>query len=149
MFPWNSSKCENVNRPRRPSSEFVRTPTAVAHSAGGVDLLVVKNADSAVKPELPCTHRNLVRVSGFSISLPSTELIVTEKSACSASHSSFRSSTLGFLRNIVRIDVIDADLQIIEAGGVEPLDAVRSQQITVCDQRGNSAVFPNPPYELI
>ena len=44
------------------------------------------------------------------------------------------------LRNLVRHDVVDGDLQVLEAGAVEPLDALGGEQVAVGDHAGDHAV---------
>src|SRR5579883_3390610 len=44
-------------------------------------------------------------------------------------------------RDLVRHDVVDADLQVLEAGSVEAADAVDRQQIAVGDHAGDHAAF--------
>src|SRR5262245_1333161 len=53
------------------------------------------------------------------------------------------------LRDIVGLDVIDADLQVIQAGLIESFDAVNRQQISVGDQRRQDAVASNAVDDLI
>src|SRR5438132_11245115 len=45
-----------------------------------------------------------------------------------------------FLGNLVGTDVVDGNLQPLEAGSVQSLNAVRKQQIAVGDQAGDHAV---------
>src|ERR1700687_5898575 len=45
-----------------------------------------------------------------------------------------------FLGNVVGIDVVDGNLQPLEAGSVQSLNAVRNQQIAVGDKAGDHAV---------
>src|SRR5260370_29019362 len=45
-----------------------------------------------------------------------------------------------FLGNLVGIDVVDGNLQPLEAGSVQSLNAVRNQQIAVGDKAGDHAV---------
>src|SRR5215475_10540830 len=42
-----------------------------------------------------------------------------------------------FLRDVVRFDVVDADLKVIEPRPVQPLNALGGEQIAVGDQRGD------------
>src|SRR6201987_2609398 len=49
-----------------------------------------------------------------------------------------------FLRDIVRHHVVDADLQILEAGTIQPFDAIGYQQISVRNQPGNDSVLADP-----
>ena len=42
-----------------------------------------------------------------------------------------------FLRDLVRRHVVDGDLQMFEAGAVQPLDPIRGQQIAVRDDGGD------------
>ena len=44
-----------------------------------------------------------------------------------------------FLRNLVGQDVVDGDLQVVQAGAVEPLDAFGGQQVAVGDHAGHHA----------
>src|SRR6266511_3793648 len=48
-----------------------------------------------------------------------------------------------FLRDVVRGDVVDADLKIIESRPVQPLYALGGEQIAVGDQRGDDVVTAN------
>ena len=54
-----------------------------------------------------------------------------------------------FLRDVIRIDVINRNLQPFEAGFVEALDAIRHQQISIGDHSGDAAVLANAPYDLV
>src|SRR6185437_7584819 len=45
-----------------------------------------------------------------------------------------------FLGDFVGLDVVDGDLEVVEAGVIELLDALRRKQITVGDEPGNDAV---------
>ena len=66
------------------------------------------------------------------------------KCACSASHCSFVSSSAqALLRHFVRLDVVDADLQVVEPGVVQRLDSLRREQVAVGDQSGDHAVRPD------
>src|SRR5579884_1410285 len=49
------------------------------------------------------------------------------------------------LGNLIRRKVVNADLQVLETGLVQALDAFRSQQITIRDHSGDHAVAPDPP----
>lgn len=53
------------------------------------------------------------------------------------------------LRDIVRLDVIDADLQELKARAIESLDAVRGQKITVGNDSGDGAIVPNPANDFV
>ena len=48
------------------------------------------------------------------------------------------------LRNVVGLYVVDADLQVFEAGAVQAFDAVGHQQIAIGDHPGHDSVFSNP-----
>ena len=48
------------------------------------------------------------------------------------------------LRHFVRLDVVDADLQIVEPRVVQRLDSLRGEQVAVGDQSGDHAVRPDP-----
>ncbi len=72
--------------------------------------------------------------------------MLTWNSACSASSLSFWSSTFRlFFETSSGMRVVDADLQIFEAGAIQPLDALRHQQVTVGDHPGDDAVFADAP----
>jgi hypothetical protein len=47
--------------------------------------------------------------------------------------------------DFVRIHVVDADLKVVEAGAVQPPDALRSQQVAVGDQACKDPVAANLP----
>ena len=51
--------------------------------------------------------------------------------------------------NIVRLEVVDADLQMFEAGIVQRHDLLRRQQISVGDHSGNHAVMTNSLNDLL
>ena len=53
------------------------------------------------------------------------------------------------LRDVVRRHVVDADLQVIQPGVVEALDALLAEEIAVGDQSGQGAGSANVPDELI
>ncbi len=46
-------------------------------------------------------------------------------------------------RHVVRLHVVDADLQMVEAGAVQPSNPVARQQVSVRDQRGDGAAPPD------
>ena len=46
-----------------------------------------------------------------------------------------------FFRDVIRLHVVDADLQIFEPGAIEALDAVGHEQVAVGDQAGHDAVL--------
>src|SRR5262245_66107542 len=50
-----------------------------------------------------------------------------------------------FFRDVVRVDVINADLKVIKALAVQPLDALGGEQVAVGDQRGDDAMTANAP----
>src|SRR4030088_1894062 len=54
-----------------------------------------------------------------------------------------------FLGNAVGIDVVDGNLQPLEAGSVESLNAVRNQQIAVGDQAGDHAVVADAANQVV
>ena len=65
---------------------------------------------------------------------------MTSNSASSASHCSFWSSTFRlFFETSSGTHVVDADLQMIEAGAIQPPDAIAAEQVSVRDQRGDRA----------
>ena len=51
-----------------------------------------------------------------------------------------------FLGDIVRVDVVDADLQMLQAGPIELLDALDTEQITVGNQPCHHFSQPYPPH---
>ena len=53
------------------------------------------------------------------------------------------------LRNIVRHDVVDADLQVVEPGAVQPLDALGGQQIAVGDHARDHAAAADVRDDLV
>src|SRR5579862_2712707 len=53
------------------------------------------------------------------------------------------------LRDLVGHDVVDGDLQVVEAGVVEALDAIGGEQIAVSDHAGNHALPANVPNDLV
>src|SRR4051794_6179764 len=76
--------------------------------------------------------------------------MVTSNVAYSFSHSSFRSRTSqALLRHLVWLHVIYADLKIIEPGRIQSLDSLWRNQVAVCDDRRNRALFPYMPDEQI
>ena len=48
-----------------------------------------------------------------------------------------------FLRDLVRLDIVNADLQVIQAGAVKALDPLRGEQIAVGDQARQHASAAN------
>ena len=50
-----------------------------------------------------------------------------------------------FLGNLVRLHVIDADLKVLEAGAIQPLDALGGQKVAVGDHPGDHAVLADAP----
>ena len=54
-----------------------------------------------------------------------------------------------FLRDFIRHDVVDRDLQVVQAGAVEPRDALGRQQVTVGDQTGDDAAPANAPDDFV
>src|SRR4051812_37635618 len=53
------------------------------------------------------------------------------------------------LRHLVRHDVIDADLQVIEPGAVQTVDALGRQQESVRDQGRNGAAVAYTPNDRV
>src|SRR3954447_13032338 len=47
------------------------------------------------------------------------------------------------LRNLVRQDIVDRDLQVFQAGAIEAPDAVGNQHVAVGDHAGDHAAPPN------
>src|SRR6202022_3862158 len=54
-----------------------------------------------------------------------------------------------FLGNVVGIDVVDGNLQPLEAGSVQSLNAVRNQQIAVGDQAGDNTVVADAANHVV
>src|ERR1700736_2402012 len=54
-----------------------------------------------------------------------------------------------FLGNVVGIDVVDRNLQPLEAGSVQSLNAVRNQQIAVGDKAGDHAVVADVANQVV
>ena len=54
-----------------------------------------------------------------------------------------------FFRDIVRHDVIDADLEVVETRIVQALDALGREQISVCDQAGQGGISSNTANDVI
>ncbi len=54
-----------------------------------------------------------------------------------------------FFRDLVGHDVIDTDLEVIQASIVKPLDAVRRQKITVRDEARQDSVLTDSDYDFI
>ncbi len=50
----------------------------------------------------------------------------------------------GLHRGLIRLDIIDADLEVIEAGIVESADALGREQVGVADQCREDAVGADP-----
>ena len=48
------------------------------------------------------------------------------------------------LRDLVRLDVVDADLEVVQPGLVQRLDALGGHQVAVGDQARDHAAAPNP-----
>lgn len=53
------------------------------------------------------------------------------------------------LRDFVGLRVVDADLQELKARGIQPLDAVRDQQISIRDHSRNHAVAANAANDVV
>ena len=53
------------------------------------------------------------------------------------------------LRNLVRHDVVDRDLQVLEAGAIQPLDPLGGQQVAVGDHAGDHAVLAHARDDLV
>src|SRR5271165_2319467 len=53
------------------------------------------------------------------------------------------------LGNVVGHDIVDTDLEVIEAGAIQPLDAVGRKQIAVRNNGGDDRVLANVSNELI
>jgi hypothetical protein len=45
--------------------------------------------------------------------------------------------------NVVRLHIVDADLQMVKSGTIQALDAIRCKQISIRDQRRNAAATAN------
>src|SRR5712691_1825123 len=54
-----------------------------------------------------------------------------------------------FLRDLVRIHVINRNLQPLQASAVQPLDSLRDQQVAICNHPGNDAVLANACDDLV
>src|SRR5215470_3194764 len=53
------------------------------------------------------------------------------------------------LGNIIRLNIVDADLQVIETCAVQLPYALRREQIAIGDQGGNHAVMPDAPDDVV
>ena len=51
-----------------------------------------------------------------------------------------------FSRHLVRHDVVDADLQVVEPGTIELLDAIATEEIRIGNERGDQAVRARREY---
>src|SRR5687767_6611025 len=47
-----------------------------------------------------------------------------------------------FHRDVIRLDVVDADLKMFEPGVIQGTDFLRGQQVAVCNHPGDHAVLP-------
>jgi hypothetical protein len=50
---------------------------------------------------------------------------------------------------VIRLHIVDADLQMFKAGVVQPLNPFRSQQVPIGDHRGNDAVHADAPNSFV
>ena len=74
----------------------------------------------------------------------------TWKSACSASHLEFFVENFeALLRDFIRLDVVDGDLQVVEAGLVQPLDALGNQEVAVGDHARERADLADARDDLV
>ena len=81
---------------------------------------------------------------------PTTELMFTWNSAYSRQQLQLPVQHLeAFLRDLVGHDVVDRDLQVLQAGAVQALDAVRGEQVAVGDQAGDHAVPADAPDDVV
>lgn len=128
-------------------------PAAQAHDAlvdAGLDAVqgfelpgtIMQNADCAAETEFARARRNLVRIFG-------TPDVAAENGVDGHIEVGVFRKPLqlaieylkAFLRDLIRLYVVDADLQIIESGFVQPFNAIGREQITVCDDGGNCVAF--------
>ena len=96
-------------------------------------------------------RRAIVSAStGFRMPPPTTELTVTSNVPIFGKPLELLVQKLqALLRDIVRQDVVDADLQVIESGAIEALDAIAAEQISIRDQSGDDTVRANPPDDVV
>ena len=97
-----------------------------------------------IEVENPSSRARVLMVrasSGFLMPPPSTELMLTSKVGVLAQVLQLLvEQPQALLRHLVRLDVVDADLQEVEAGVVQLLDPLRDQEIAVGDEPGHHAV---------
>ena len=111
---------------------------------------VVNDSDRCRETEIAARFAIVNASSGFLMPPPTTEFMVTSNSASSARHCSFWSSTFRlFFDTSSGHDVVDADLKMIEAGAIQTLDTVASQEIAIRDQRGDHATLADMVDDLV
>ena len=116
---------------RRPDPSWMM-PIEVEKPRSRARLLIVRASSGFLMPP-PTTE--LMFTSNVGVVLEILQLLVEDAEA--------------LLRDFVGIDVVDADLQEIEPGAVERLDAFRHQKVAVRDQAGHHAAAADVADQLV
>ena len=107
---------------------------------------VVQNPDRAVEAKLASARRDLVSVVGLLNIAAENGIDGHIKMGIFGEPLQFTVEDFQALfGNFVRLNIIDTDLQVIQSGFVQILNAVRREQITVRNQSGNRPVAANAP----
>src|SRR5579875_3444739 len=111
---------------------------------------VVQNADRAVEAEFARAGGNGVRVFRLCNRAAQHRVdghiefgVLSEPLKLAVEH------LQALFRDVVRLNVIDADLQVIEPGSIQPLDALRHEKIAVGDQGSDGTAFAHALYQQI
>lgn len=118
----------------------------VPHSAfgfaEGLELAraVVDDADGRGESQTQGPLADRQRISGIGYATTDDGVDVDMEVCMLCQHLKLRIEDFeAFLRNVIRHDVVDRNLHVVEAGAVQALDAVGHQQIPVGDHAGNRA----------
>src|SRR5499426_643683 len=106
--------------------------------------LVMKDSDRPLEAEFAYPSRDGQRVLGLAYRTPQHRIDRDIELRALGQQTKFLiQDPEAFLRDVVRGDVVDADLKVIESRPVQPLYALGGEQIAVGDQRGDDVVTAN------
>ncbi len=117
---------------------FENFPLALAQRLQ-LSVAVVQNPDGGREAQLQRPVRHGERVLGIADAAAEHGIDVHVKLGVLGQQRQFLVEHLeALLRNVVRLHVVDADLQVLEPGAIQPLDAIGHQQVAVGDHARRS-----------
>ncbi len=111
---------------------------------------IVNHTHRAVEPKLPGPGRNLEGVFGIGDRAAKYRVYGDVKLSIFGQPLQLSIQNLQtFFRNLVRLDIIDADLQIVESRSVQGFNPIWNQQVSICDERSDGAASAGSPYQKV